>query len=140
MVETATNFMNYLDKMKIKYTPFPADEDVSVDVVRINKEVEGSSVGFLFFFDKNDGIVNVYSLSICTIPDDKVVDIYPVLNELNSTYHWVKFYIDENNEIYMAGDAVITENTSGPICFILLMKFHSIIEDALPSIMKVRWS
>lgn len=100
-----------------------------------NVEIELS-----FFFLKNYD-VQVRCFSICNVPDNKIEEMYEILNELNCEYRWVTFFIDEDNDVNVKGDIFrITYNTASSICIDFAFRIMSIINDALPEIMKTRWS
>lgn len=139
MLKCAKSFIDKLDEKELKYE-HSEDEDGS-ERVRISFKTDNAqNVRLNYFFDENDMTVNIKVFSLAEVPVDKLMDMYVLLNQLNSEYRWVTFYLDEDNEVTISGDAVVEENTAGDELYQLAGRFLNIIDDVYPRIMKVRWS
>ncbi|MBP5231584.1 MAG: YbjN domain-containing protein [Clostridia bacterium] len=139
MLKCAKSFIDKLDEKELKYE-HSEDEDGS-ERVRISFKTDNAqNVRLNYFFDENDMTVNIKVFSLAEVPVDKLMDMYVLMNQLNSEYRWVTFYLDEDNEVTISGDAVVEENTAGDELYQLAGRFLNIIDDVYPRIMKVRWS
>ena len=116
------------------------DEAIKVSI----RGEKADSIETIFFFDKDDetgsGSVNVKSFTIAKVPAEKLMDMYVTLNDLNSHYRWIKFYIDKDNEVTASGDAIIDAQTAGEECFEIMCRYMGIIDDIYPTLMKVIWA
>ena len=83
-------------------------------------------------------------LSIYTVfervPEDKYADVLIVCNSLNAKYKWLKFYIDEDNDIMVEDDAILTVATAAEECFELLMRRLNIMNESKPEVMRAIYS
>ena len=89
----------------------------------------------LEFRGENGDHVQLATL-IESAPEDKFVDIVLACNQLNSTYRYVKFSVDSDNDIMARTDAILDVNSADEECFELLGRSIQIIEDAKAPIMK----
>ena len=83
-------------------------------------------------------IVRIFS--IARVPKNKTAAVLEVLNALMIEYRWLRFYLDSDNEVTAAIDAVITEETAAPVAGELLARGLNIVDDIYPRIMKVLWA
>ena len=140
MGRIAEAFKAHLDEKGIKYTYFEPEEN-RAEAIRISFSGENTdSIAVTFFFDKDASSINVKSFSIAKIPTEKIIDIYVVLNELNNEYRWVKFYVDDDNEVTVSGDAITDVATAGEECEEILFRYVKIIDEVYPRIMKALWA
>ena len=136
----ADRFAEHLTQKELKFEYEPGTDDCCEHIeIRINGE-NVSSIRLVFFFFDDERTVNVKSFSLAKIPTDKLLNAYIALNGLNYQYRWVKFYLDSDNEVTIAGDAIVDEETVGEELFEVLVKFVTIIDESYPEIMKALWS
>ena len=139
MLPAARNFTDKLNSRNLRFTHYDAEENRK-ECVRISFNGDhGNTVTLMFFFDDDGTTVNIKVFSITRVPSEKLMDMYVLLNELNCDYRWVKFYLDEDNEVTVSGDAVIDAATAGEELCELMYRYLSIIDDIYPRIMKVNW-
>ena len=58
----------------------------------------------------------------------------------NAKYRWVKFYIDDDNDICVRSDAILDEGTCGEECREIILRMIGIIDESYPVFMKARWA
>lgn len=135
MFDYKAAFMRYLDEKGIKYT------DVDENRVRVGYNGDNiPSVQVSVIFDKDgDGLVAFRSWNLGKVKDEKFANILLACNQLNDQFRWVKFYIDSDQDITAALDAVVDEQTVGEECFQLVIRMVSICDDAYPTIMQAMW-
>ena len=80
------------------------------------------------------------SSDMLNVPEDKMAEALLLLNELNNSYRWVKFCIDEDRDLLVRTDAIVSEETAGKELLELTLRMSSIIDDAWPKIMRMRFS
>lgn len=141
MKNTVTNVINYLEEKEIKYTHFPAEGELTRDVIQVLYTGEhGNSLRFAFFFDEDGESVNLKCFDIAKANAEKLMNMYVTLNTINCDYRWIKLYLNEENEIVASTDAIIDPETAGAECFELLLHLLSILDDVYPNIMKSLWA
>ncbi len=134
MNTAARLFSEYLEQKNIKYDVI---DDDFISIKYHGKNAPSISIDFIF---DNDGkSVAVRSFSIAKIPEEKYTAACVVCSELNNEYRWTKFYLDADNELAAAMDALIDPYTTGQECFALLLRNIRIIDEAYPNIMRMLW-
>ena len=114
--------------------------ETRAEYVRIPFSTESNvPVKIIFFFDDNNQTVNIKVFSLCQVKVEKLMDMYVLLNQLNYEFRWVTFYLDEDNEVTLSGDAVVDVETAGAELKQLCGRFLDIIDQVYPRIMKVVW-
>ena len=61
-------------------------------------------------------------------------------NRCNKRFRWVKFYIDDDNDLIVEADGIIDEMTVGEECIELLFRTVSILDDSYGDFMKAIWA
>ena len=139
MLDTARALIKEFEEEGWHYEHEEATEEFA-ETVRIPFSLENNvRVKVIFFFDDNNQTVNIKVFSLCQVKVEKLMDMYVLLNQLNYEYRWVTFYLDQDNEVTLSGDAVVDVATAGAELKQLCGRFLSIIEDIYPRLMKVIW-
>ena len=87
------------------------------------------------FAGKEGEYVSLY-LDFETVPEEKVIDVVLVCNELNSKFKWIKFYIDPDRDIMLQDDAILANENATDEVFELLIRMIKVSEEVKPVIMK----
>ncbi|MBR5774416.1 MAG: YbjN domain-containing protein [Clostridia bacterium] len=129
-----TLFMQYLNEKGVKYT------DVDEFAVKISYSCDNiNSVNAYVFFDKKgQGMVQLHVWNIMNYKGKREVG-YVACNELNNKYRWVKFYVDNDDDIAADIDAYIDEDTCGPECLNLVRRIVNIVDEAYPTFARYLW-
>lgn len=128
------NFTNFLESNNIKYSV--QDENC----IRISYQLENlPQLAAVFFFSEECHDVSIHVFSIVKVASNKLIQAYKLCSELNAKWRWVKFYVDEDNELTAETDAVIEPNTAGRECGELLLRCVDIVKDSYPNIMALVW-
>ena len=127
--------LRFLDSKGIKYQ----DEGAYRISVSYKCENIPSVKVAVVFDDDGDGLVALRSWSLGSVKDDKYARVLMLCNDLNDKYRWVKFYIDKDQDICAALDAVIDINTCGAEVHQLLTRMVGICDGAYSEIMKAMW-
>lgn len=109
------------------------------------KEIDGgrATVSFpydgkvarIFFSGENGSYMSMY-LVFESVPAEKVPDILVVCNELNAKFKWVKFYLDNDNDIILQDDAILSVANAADEVFELMLRMFDIGKEAKPQIMR----
>ena len=125
----------FFDAKGIKYAANDERNVIRTGFGANNKE----NVEVLLIFD-GDETMGLRSFNYVKFPDAKKPQMYQLCSELNKSFRWVKFYVDEqDNTITLADDAVIQLETVGEEAFELMMRMIGIADNAYPTFMKALW-
>ena len=125
-------FVQFLAAKGVKYI----DHDERVVELRYGAE-NITSLRILVFFDRNnENAVHFVGTDICTFKDEKIPAALVTCNQLNGKFRWIKFYIDEDQEMRAEADAVLDINSVGEECYELVGRLVGIVDEAYPDIMK----
>ena len=128
-------FMKHMDEVGVKYTDF--NENV-VKVVYNGKNLRAIPV--FVIFDKNgNGAIELKCFEVANFKD-KEAKALVACNELNSKYRWVKFYLNNDAEIVVDGDAILDAASAGEECLVMVKKVVDITDDAYPVFAKALWA
>ena len=130
----------YFDEKGVRYEHFEKSEKRDEALRIVYGGDNADAIKIILFFDEDGGSLNVKSFTIAKVPTAKLMETYVVLNELNNEYRWVKFYVDSDNEVTAAGDAIIDDATAGEECYEIVQRYVNIIDAVYPRIMKVIWA
>lgn len=141
MLAAVENFISTLEEKGIKFTHYPPEGQRTTEAVKIAYTGKhGNNLNFIFFFDSDGGSVNVKVFEICKTDEEKIMNMYVTLNEINCEYRWIKMYIDSDNDVTASGDAIVNPDTAGNECFEILLRYLSILDDIYPRLMKALWA
>ena len=88
------------------------------------------------FFNGDDGTYMSMYLVYESVPVEKIADMLVVCNELNSTYKWVKFYLDNDNDLVLQDDAILSPDNAADEVFELMLRMFDIGKDVKNQVMK----
>ena len=141
MLASVNNFIRTLEEKEVVFTHFPLEGERTTETVKIScTGNHNNEISFFFFFDSDGRTVNVKAFEICKPEEEKLMNMYVVINQIHCDYRWVKFFIDGENEVTFSGDAIVNEATAGEECFELLIRYISIIDEVYPTLMKAMWA
>ncbi len=94
-----------------------------------------------FLFLGEDG-VNAQMMTVIESMgnDEKFVEAVMACNQQNRRFRFVKFIVDDDNDIMALSDAILDVSTAGEECFELLVRTLKTIKEARPQIMKAIYS
>ena len=123
-------FMDYMDANGVKYSD--VREDV-VKVVYIGDNLK--TIPVYVFFDKDgDPLVCFKCWDIAKIGEHGMAAAIIACNGLNKKYRWVKFYLDDDNDIVAQIDAYVDEATCGSECLNLVKRVVNIVDEGYPTL------
>ena len=131
-------FMSYMDSEGVRYTELDTEKNNVVKVVYNGDNLKSIAV-FVFFDSDGDPLVQLKCWDIANFKgkEDKAIR---VCNDLNATYRWVKFYVDDDADIIADIDAVIDVASCGAECLQLVRRLVNITDEAYPEIAKALWA
>ena len=137
----ATNFkaecLRYLDRKGIKYT----DRNDTTVSIRYNAENMKTIEVIVDFDEDGDPYVTFHSWSIGSFMEDsKYAKGLVVCNEMNKQYRWCKFYLDNDRDVTVQSDAIVSLDNVGPVVSELVQRIVGIMDKAYPEFMKAVWA
>ncbi len=126
---------NALDEKGIRYRE-PEDGILTISYGGHNI----NDIDVIVDIDPDEGKIQLICYSIGKFEQEQFAKALIACNACNARFRWVKFSVDEDNEIVVRADAILDEETCGEECFELVVRMIQIIDDAYPAFMKARWS
>lgn len=130
MLTCAELFKNFLDDKNLNYDYRELENDNCL----ISFPHDGEK--FMFVFTGDDGEYLSLRMFPEKVPDEKYADVLLACNLLNAKYKYVKFYIDDDNEIALEDDAILRVEAAADEAFELLCTMIDIYGKAKPVLMK----
>lgn len=127
-------FANYLDSKGIRYQ-IRNEESIAITYNGDN----APEIRLIFVFGDDGSDVAIRAFSVAKVPSEKLARAYKTCSVLNNKWRWMKFYVDSDDEVTAADDAVIEPNTLAEECFELLLREIDIVDKAYPDIMAAIW-
>ena len=93
------------------------------------------NVAMVFSADGTEFGIRCYKLG--TVPKDRQRPMLKLLNDLNANYAWVRFFLDSDSEVAAAADAVITTASAPRVCWEMLRRVFSVLDEVQEKIDKV---
>ena len=94
----------------------------------------------VIFDSDGDPLVALRCWSFGGTDPAKRLEYLECCNSLNTTYRWVKFYIDKDGDIAVSDDAVVDDDSAGPEVIQLVRRMVGIYDDAFIPLMRVKVS
>lgn len=138
MQETTKKFLQYMDKNQIKYEVQERENHDWVGVTFTGDNLRAIILQFFFSKEAEDFALRIFS--IAKVPENSKVDALKVCNDLMNKYRWLRFYLDENNEVTAAYDASVPLEPDDGIFAIIIFNSVNIIDKCYPRIMKALWA
>lgn len=125
---------DYLDAEGIKYS---VNESERVSSVGVRFQCDNlPSIGVIFFSNSDDNDVSARVFSLVHVPEDKVSSMPATLNELNKSFRFAKFVLDEDNDVNLEFDIPLKTPNVGEVAYEILQYMVQIGDHAYPLLMK----
>lgn len=131
MIACAEAFAAKLKEEDIKFAP----QELPNGRVCISVPFNGLLTN-VFFDPDDDGARPAFRTVLEHCPDERLADVLLVCNAMNNEYRWLKFCIDDDNDIMLEDDAIVTPETAGDECVELIYRTASIIKEIKPTFMR----
>ncbi len=89
---------------------------------------------FAFFFGEDGESVNITVWSIEKFDKRDLPAAYKFCNNLNDTYRWCKFYMDDDDELTCSGDAVLDNRSGTNVIMMLFYRFIYVVDEVCKKI------
>ena len=138
--EQVNQVMRVFNERGLKYTSVEDSQRPMIKLSFGGGDFSFTHVMIHVIFDNDGTSAQIITSPIAGVPAEKMAQLLFALNECNHRFRWVKFYLDEDNDIIADTDLIFTEQNAGEACFELVMRTASIVDDAYSTIMKEIWS
>jgi len=129
MLLTAELFINDLKSKDLSYSVNDRGDTVIVDFPYKGKVTK------CVFSGENGKYLSLY-LVYEHIPDEKVADVIFLCNKFNAEYKWITYYVDNDNDLMIHDDAILSVQSAADEAFELLLRMLKIAEELKPAVMK----
>ncbi|MBQ2748651.1 MAG: YbjN domain-containing protein [Clostridia bacterium] len=134
MKACAKKFEAYLDSKNYNYHVYADDSEKAV----IGFPYSGREVKC--FFTGDDGEYLSLYMVYENVSEDKMVQALVACNELNAKFKWVTYYIDDDRDILLHDDAILTKDNAAAEAMELLVRMVDICDKGKPVIMKALYA
>ena len=134
MVICAELFIAKMDAMGVNYNVKETDDRVIISV-----PFSGTITNVILDNDDN-GTHPALRTVFEHCPEDKMADVLFVCNQMNMRFRWVKFYVDNDSDIMIEDDAIVSPENAGDELLELVYRTATIIKEAKPMIMRAIYS
>ncbi len=135
MNQAAQSYIDTLNEngLKVKETYETSDGQT---VVKCGWHLSNTTIDVLVAFSENCRYAALRCFRIATVPKDRLGQAILTCNELNNTYKWVKFCVDDDGDVTAENDAILDAATCGAVCLELMARMTQVINEAYPKLMK----
>lgn len=131
--EVTKSFVAVLEKNELAYE-FEGKISNGEERISMFNRDENFSYTINIFFDEDNDQASVYVWNIITFADEDFANVLRVVNELNYSYKYIRFYADEtDNTVTCAMNMILHDNDeAGDIILEGLLRIASILKVAYP--------
>lgn len=127
-------FMRGLQEKRIAFTDF---NERQVRIVYTGNNLKSIPI-HISFDEDDDRDCELFCLEIANF-NDKVGEGLVLCNSLNEQYRWVRFYLDDDNDLVVAADGDFSENFVCDDNLVNIQRLVNAIDLAYPQIAQELW-
>ena len=135
MKQEAEAYIKLMDEQGIRHDSIFTLKTGRFDV-ESRWDLNETTISVRAVFDDDGHTVAIRCFRLARAKDDRFVNILKTCNELNNRFRWVKFTIDDDNDINMEIDCIVNEETAGEVVLELVQRLCGIADEAYPELMK----
>ena len=134
MLKSTEEFVCFLNKNNLKYCLDSINANDNEQITMCITSQTMSDITIHFLFDSNNQIVYIRIWNLLKIPDQFNSIALTIINELNNTYRFVRFYLNTDNGIDVFVDSFIQTGTIGNTCMNLGIITAKICDTVYPKL------
>ncbi len=127
---------------KFEHFKVPDSNEAEYDCISVKFNTENISALNLELLISNNEFVSIKTFSICKARNERLIPLLKLVNFLNKTFSYVKFFVDEDNNLCAEADCSIlpsdTDFAQRAIDFVSL--YVDILNISYPQIMECVWN
>lgn len=139
MKDSTRQFVELLVGEEINYSIIEdngSDSDKADVLMVINNGDYMQNMQLRIFLQESD--ISIY-LKIGQVTQEKASALILKLNEINSKYRFVKFYVEDDSSIFAEIDYDFNKEDAADVCFQACIRIVRIVDECYPEIMKTIW-
>ena len=134
MLKSTEEFVCFLNQNNLKYCLDSINANDNEQITMCITSETLSDITIHFLFDSNNQIVYIRIWNLLKIPDQFNSIALTIINELNNTYRFVRFYLNTDNGIDVFVDSLIHSGTIGKTCINLGIVIAKICDSIYPKL------
>lgn len=134
MLKSTEEFVCFLNQNNLKYCLDSINANDNEQITMCITSQTMSDITIHFLFDSNNQIVYIRIWNLLKIPDQFNSIALTIINELNNTYRFVRFYLNTDNGIDVFVDSFIQTGTIGNTCMNLGIITAKICDTVYPKL------
>lgn len=136
MLKSTEEFVCFLNQNNLKYCLDSINANGNEQITMCITSQTLSDIKIHFLFDSNNQIVYIRIWNLLKIPDQFNSIALTIINELNNTYRFVRFYLNTDNGIDVFVDSLIHSGTIGKTCINLGIIIAKICDSIYPKLIE----
>ena len=136
MLKSTEEFVCFLNQNNLKYCLDSINANDNEQITMCITSQTMSDITIHFLFDSNNQIVYIRIWNLLKIPDQFNSIALTIINELNNTYRFVRFYLNTDNGIDVFVDSLIHSGTIGKTCINLGIIIAKICDSIYPKLIE----
>lgn len=136
MRQEAEAYIKLMDEKEVRHDDIIILKSGKFDI-ETRWDLDETTVAVRAVFDDDGHTVAIRCFRLARTKEDRFIDVLKTCNELNNRFRWVKFAIDNDNDINMEIDCIVNEETAGEVVLELVQRLCSIADEVYPELMKV---
>ncbi len=134
MNSAANAFLQACDREGLKYVPPKITPDGKT-VLRLNvRGTHGNGYAVTYVFPPEEKDVSIRIFGLVTARKEILAKVIYRCNKMNNRFRWVKFLVDDDMDLNLEADCVITPETAGEVCMEMFYHFVRAADEAYPGI------
>lgn len=135
----AEDYVRVLEEEGLKHSGIREMRDGDV-YVEFGMQTDTTKIKIMAIFDGDSEVCSVRCFSVARVPEEKFGQLLMLCNDLNREYKFMKFLIDDDNDLNIEEDALLDDGTAGKEAFTLVAQLIRIVDKVYPRIMKEMYS
>ena len=136
--------MNYYsalkNRMDLENLPYREIHTGTMEIIQKGKSIQNIRIVVGFGEDGTNNRPWFKCYDLGRFEGDKYAAGLLACNDANKQYRWVRFYIDGDNDVVAAADAIVSEESVFDETIELIVRMLNIVDELYPSFMKARWA
>lgn len=135
---TTKSFIETLDQNELGYTFTGKSVSTGEEHIAMENEDENFAYTFHVYFNEDEDRATVFIWNIITFGDENFGNVLRAVNNLNYSYKYVRFYVDESDNTVTCAMNIILQDQddAGDIVLEGLLRIASILKVAYPHLVE----
>ena len=138
-MSTANKVRSAFEENGLKYKEFKELPDGST-VMIAGFDGQFTTFEMVIYFDSEDHTAMIRIPKLTKVPIDRRYDVLSTLNQLNQEYRWTRFFVDQDDEVTVQIDQILSKDQNADSVMELIVRTIKIVDEAYPKFMKAIWA